>query len=373
MRLLLSAALALVVPVLFAPLAGAQGIQGTIDIGFTSQNYEVGDAGETVRQTALPIRAGVRHSSGVGGWLRTAYASGGGENLESLSGLADTQVGLSYERLLGTALAEISLRASVPTGQTTLSGEAFETVTALAVDDFAFAVPTLGQGAILSPGVTLAIPAGNGAAVGVGASYSARSAYTPFADDPSEYAPADETILTAGLSVQTGRASTFTLDASYVLYGTDTYRGETFEPGNKLAASMRWAWGGGPVRSALHMRYRRVTDGAIGASGRPVVYLRPDIAAVGLGLSFGSETARVGLSSGVRYYGSFSEVADAVDFETALGGQQVLLDLGVQPSFAFSETGSVQGGVVVTRGIGTAAGAESLSGLRIGGGVSYGF
>lgn len=343
-----------------------------VEAGAVSQSYETGDA-HGVSQMTVPITASAEVLPGVTLGLRAVYATVDGDGLESLSGLGDTQLSVGYQQPLGSALLDLTLATSVPTGQTALTNEQFATSATLAIDDYAFALPTLGQGAVVSPGLALVVPAGPGIALGVGAAYSVRSSYTLFADDTSSYAPADEAILTAGLSASLGGESAFRLNGSYVLYGDDGYRGQTFSPGDKAAATMRIDLGGRYVRSQILARYRHVFEGTLVATGRPVQYLRPSQAALGLALGFGPRTTEVALTAGARYYGSISDVAGAVteveEVAGVLAEQQVLLDLGIAPSVAVGPSARLRGQFVYTLGVAEAAGASPLTGYRVGASV----
>lgn len=343
-----------------------------VEAGAVSQRYSTGDD-QSVSEVSVPVGVVASVLPGVELRLRTVYASVSGDGLESLSGLGDTQMGIGLRRDLGGALVDLALTTSLPTGQTALTDQQFATSATLALDDFAFALPSLGQGTILSPGLTLAVPVGQSLALGVGAAYSARSAYTLFADDTSAYSPADEVILTAGFDAAFGRGSTFTLEGSYVTYGDDGYAGETFSPGDKLAATMRISNGAGAVRSSLLARYRHVADGAAGPSARPVAYLRPSQAQIALGLALVQEAFDVGLSIGARYYGSISDVADAIEISEVLAEQQLLLDLGIAPAVALGPNAELQGAFTYTLGLAEATGGSPLSGYRVGGSVRVGF
>ena len=344
-----------------------------VDAGFVSQTYSTGDE-QSVSQLSVPVTLGGRLAPGVTASLRTVYASVSGDDLESLSGLGDTQLGIGYQRPLGQAIVDLSLTASLPTGQTALTEDQFATSALLAVDDFAFALPTFGQGSVVSPGLAIAVPVGTGLALGAGVAYASRSPYTLFESDTSSYAPANETILSVGLDAGSETAS-FTLEGSYVVYGEDGYRGETFSPGDKAAAMMRIAVGGSMVRSQLMARYRQVFDGTLGAAERPVTYLRPSQAQVALGLGFGPEDLEVAFSVGARYYGSIEALSDDAssgDVAGALAEQQVLLDLGVTPTVAIGPNARIRGGFTYPLGLIEPDAASALTGYRVGGSLRVG-
>ena len=346
-----------------------------VEAGAVSQTYSTGDE-RSLSELTVPISAAAEVTPGVTLGLRAVYATVSGDGLEGMSGLGDTQLSVGYRRPLGDAIVDLTLATSLPTGQTGLTDEQFATTAALAIDDYAFALPTLGQGAVLSPGVTIAIPAGDAFAIGFGAAYSARSSYTLFADDTSAYAPGNETILTAALQAGSG-GSSFKLEGSYVLYGDDGYRGQTFSPGDKAAATMRVNFGGRYVRSQILARYRHVFEGTAGVAQRPVSYLRPSQAQLGLGLGLGPPATEVMLTAGARYYGSISDVAGAVSVVEEVAGvlaeQQVLLDLGLAPTIAIGPSARLRGQFVYTLGVAEAAGASPLTGYRVGGSVRVGF
>ena len=346
-----------------------------VEAGGVSQSYSTGDE-RSLSQFTLPVSAAAEVTPGVTLGLRAVYASVSGDGLEGMSGLGDTQLSVGYRRALGDAVVDLTLASSLPTGQTGLTDAQFATTAALAIDDYAFALPTLGQGAVISPGVAIAIPAGDAVAIGFGAAYSARSSYTLFADDTSAYAPGDETILTAALQTGSG-ASSFKLEGSYVLYGDDGYRGQTFSPGDKAAATLRLTLGGRYVRSQIQARYRHVFDGTVGTAERAVSYLRPSQAQLGLGLGVGPPETEVMLTAGARYYGSISDVAGAVTVVEEVAGvlaeQQVLLDLGVAPTIALGPSARLRGQFVYTLGVAEAAGASPLTGYRAGASVRVGF
>jgi hypothetical protein len=347
-------------------------LTGVVQAGASVQRYSAGDD-QAVRETSAPFGAAVRHRSGLGLSIRGVYASAGGDGLETLGGLADVQLGASYRRRLGGGAVEATLGASLPGRGSTLTDNEFATAAAIAFDDYAFDVPTLGQGATVSPGLTVVVPAGPRLALGAGAAYYVRSPFVPFAGDDVEYSPADETVLTGGLDAQIGGASTFALDVSFVTYGDDEFDGRTFSPGDRLAGTARWAWGGGLVRGRFLARYRHVFDGHVADDTEPVVYQRPSHAVVAAGLQLVQDGTGVELTAGARYYGVIRGAETTLDVLNVLGEQQVLVDLGVAPTVAVTRGARVRGVFTYTIGVAEAAGAPSLSGFRAGGGLDVEF
>ena len=340
------------------------------------QRYSAG-VDQAVRETSAPFGVIVRHTSGVGAYVRGLYATAGGDDLGSLSGIADVQGGVSYRRRLGGVAAEASLAASAPGRGSALTDPEFATATALAFDDYAFDTPTLGQGATFSPAVTVVVPGGRGVALGAGVAYYARSAFTPFVGDTTstvaeaEYSPADEVVLTAGLTAQTGRASTVAFDATLVSYGDDSFGGVTFSPGNRLSGTIRWTMGGGPVRGRFLAHYRHVFDGAVGA--RAVSYQRPEHAMLTAGIGMYSGRSGVEVTAGARYFGVFQQSGTTLDLLNVLGEQQLLVDLGAVPTVEVSPGISLSGAFTYSFGVVEAVGASPLSGFRAGAGLRASF
>lgn len=343
------------------------------DLGTVVQSFTTGE-GEAVQQVSVPLRASVRHRSGVGASLRGAFVRAQGDALRELSGLADVQLGASYLRRMNGAAVELSLGATVPTGAATLTPDEFATATVIAIDDYAFDVSTLGQGAAVTPGIAAVVAAGPRLALGAGAAYRVRGSYQPFAGDTVAYAPADELVLSGGLDAQIGRASTVALDVSVIRFGDDAFGGRTYRPGNRVAATMRWAWGAGLVRGRLLMRYRHIFDGevplAATAAGRAVVDPRPSHAVLAGGLQIVQSGVGVELIAGARYYGIIETPSEPLAILDVLGKQQVLVDLGLSPAVTLSPGVDVRGTFVYTFGVAEAAGAPPLRGFRAGGGLS---
>ena len=347
-------------------------IRGTVEVGVVVQRYSA-DADQTVRETSAPFGVIVRHTSGVGAYVRGLYAAAGGDALGALSGVADVQGGVSYRRRFSGAVAEVSLAASAPGRGSALTDPEFATATALTFDDYAFDTPTLGQGATIAPAATVVLSGGRGVALGAGVAYFARAAFTPFVGGtastaaPAEYSPADELVLTGGLTAQTGRASTVAFDAVLVSYGDDSFNGLTFSPGNRLSGTIRWAIGGGPVRGRFVAHYRHVFDGAVGA--RAVGYQRPEHAMLTTGVGVYRGRSGVEVTAGARYFGVFQQSGTTLGLLNVLGEQQLLVDVGAAPTVDISPGVALSGAFTYSFGVIEAVGAAPLSGFRAGAGL----
>lgn len=346
------------------------GATRVLDIGAVVQSYTVGESAE-LRQVSVPISASMRLPSGIGFGLRTVYATVSSDDLESLSSIGDSQLGLSYLRAAGRGIVETSVNLNLPTGKGTLDEAAFSTASTVAYDDFGFMTPTLGQGASISPSLSVAFPAGPEAALGFGVSYALKSAYEPFEADTSAYAPGNELALTVGIDTRSG-SNSVSFDITAVRYGQDEFRGNAFQPGSKISATARWKLGTGRLRGRAIARYRHVLDGALGDDDRPVVYLRPSHAILGIGILYDGPSAGIDVSATSRYYGSLKDL----NVESAFGDQQILLDLAVAPSFALAPTTRAYGSFTYTMGLAQLveqANAPTFGGFRAGLGIAMSF
>ncbi len=354
---------------LLASAAGAAAQPAiTVDASAVVQSYETGPD-RSVSEVAVPILVVAEVMDGLSLSARAVYASVEGDGLSSLSGLGDTQLGVSYSRPVGAALIDLSLLSSLPTGQTALADDEFATAAALALDDFAFALPSFGQGATFAPALAIAVPSGENMALGIGAAYATHGGYTLFAADSSTYSPADEIILTTGVDIGLGGLSSFAIEGSYVLYGDDDYAGQSFSPGDKIAGTMRLTLDGGAARAQLLARYRHVFDGVVPASGRPVAYRRPQQAQLALSLGFGPRTAEVAVTGGARYYGTVSTPENGIELASFLAEQQVLLDVGGTAAVEVSPGITLHAGGTYTQGLLEAVGGQTLTGYRFSGGL----
>lgn len=353
---------------------------GRAAFGVVLQRYAIG-AGATIRETSFPLHVFVPVGSSAGVSLRTGYASAGGEGVAGLGGLADALLGASYRHDLGAASVVVSLGLSLPAGRASFTPEEFGTAVLLAQHEFGFEVPAFGQGFRASPGVMLAVPTGEGVVLGLGASYQLRSGFRPFEDDEGVYSPANETLLTLGADFSLGAASALSLDATYALYGSDSFAGRDFEPGSKFGFTARLLTAIGP--HALHVlaRYRTVGEGTTFA-GDPLAPIRPTQAQLGLAADLAlPERVGLGLLVGARYFGDFAEIGSVASEPTlegvlALTDHQLVFDLGASPSVAVAERVRLNAGFTYSVGLGEfidVAELPPLSGFRLGFGLEVAF
>ena len=362
---------------LASPLASAQRAPLVLlDASAIAQSYTTGDG--TVAQVTLPLAASVRISKAIEVAYRTAFATASGDDLEMVSGLTDTQIGARFSQPIGGGIVDLSLTASLPTGQTALTLTELATASTLSLDDYAFATPSFGRGTVLLPGVSVALPLSETAAVGVGAVYSIASDYTLVALDPASYGPGNEMLLTAGLDAALGRAGLVSIEGSYTRYGDDTYREATYSPGSKLGGAVRLSLGTGTLRTRMLASVRRVTNGTFrvpeAALRVNVPYTRPTQGVLAFGIDSVQPRFDVSLTGRLRYYGSEdSESTSETAPIAALADQQVLLDAGIASSLRLSPTLRLRGGFTTTRAIGEDAEELPFSGTRVRVGLRVGF
>ncbi len=171
--------------------------------------------------------------------LRGNGASATGDNLESVSGITDTQLSFAY--LIENANLVLNLGFNLPTGKKKLSFDEFTTSGLISNNIFNLNTPNFGQGLNISAGFTWAIPAGERFVFGLGASYQYKGSFKPLEALVKDYSPGDEILITGGFDARLGSAATFSADAIFTLFGTDKIGDdEVFAPGNRLVLNAQF-------------------------------------------------------------------------------------------------------------------------------------
>jgi len=232
----------------------------------TYQRWADGDTVYT--QQSMPLFAQAALGSGVGISLAAGQARVSGDEVASLSGLTDVQVGFSYRRKVGAASAALSLGVNLPSGKKAFTDEEFLTSIILSEDFFRFQVSRFGQGFNLSPGLTVAVPAGEGLVLGFGVAYQVLGAYKPLDTLDDDYNPGDELRLTGGVDVRVTPTANVSLDLTYTRYGVDVLGdAEVFGSGDKLTASLQYRQAIGFDEVWLFGRYRSRAKNEVAVSG----------------------------------------------------------------------------------------------------------
>jgi hypothetical protein len=205
----------------------------------TYQRFEEG--GQTVTQWSIPLVAVVPFGDRWKATLRGSGASAGGEDLQTLSGLADVRVGLSYAQPIGEGSLVVNANVNAPTGKAELTPGEFETARLLSRNFFQFRVPSFGQGLGAGTGATWAVPVTESVVIGIGGAFRYHGSYTPTAGQDADYDPGEEGRITGGVDVRLGKRSALSADGSFYVYGTDTVGGvDEFEAGNQFAVRVQY-------------------------------------------------------------------------------------------------------------------------------------
>ena len=314
------------------------------------QRFSDDDA--SISEVSVPLSLYLPLGKSLSVSLRSNYAAVSGDDLETTSGIGDVQVTTSYFQRLGAASLVASLGLNATTGASALSFEEFRTATLASQTVYDLRVPTFGQGIRIAPALTLAFPAGDRAALGLGLAYHYRGPYEPLRDVGDQYDPGEEFLLTAGADVQLGEASAASVDLSIGLYGQDTWGGLTYEPGNSFAATAQYLLGLGFHEVRAVARYHTRGEGEVPEAAVSAETVVPtQLQFLVDGRYEVNPEVRVGALARVRTYG------ESVLFPE----RQTLFDLGLAPEWSASDRVAVVGRFVYTLG--------SFSGLTIGGGI----
>lgn len=311
------------------------------------------DGGEDISEVSLPFGVFVPIGNNVALSLQTNYAAVSGSDIESIAGLGDAQFVASYFQPAGVGSLVFSLGVNVTTGKSALSFREFQTSALAGQTAYDLRVPTFGQGLRVAPAVTYAFPAGDRLALGIGASYQYRGPYEPLADLSDQYDPGEEILLTAGADLEISPASSFSVDLSLGLNGTDTWGAVTYEPGNTVTATAQYLLllGFHEVRAVA--RYRGRGEGELPDAAVTAETAVPTQIQFFTDLRYQvSPTVEVGALARVRNYGE----------SALLGEAQTLFDVGLVPAVVVTDQVSLTGRFVYTLG--------AFSGITAGAGLS---
>ena len=219
----------------FAQTTGTVRFPGTFRT-WTLEDQESGDQ-TTISQVHIPLvstlhlaeRADlVLSSSGASSTLERDGAAD-----RDLSGLSDVTAQVFY-RFPGDRIL-LQAGANLPSGKTGLDEDELAVARVLSQPILGFSLKQYGQGFDATGGIALALPAGPGAVIGLGAGIVAPGSYT-LIDGGGDFAPGTQISLTAGLDLtNTETGAQARLDSGYRIYSTDELDGEPiFEEGNQI-------------------------------------------------------------------------------------------------------------------------------------------
>lgn len=218
--------------------------QGRVGVGaeFTGYSVDAGLGVEAVQLFSVPLAVSFTAGDRTTVDLYSSWAQGEVERegvRYVLSGLVDTHVRASVE---AAPWALLSFAVGVPTGKSEQSAEEAVVSTVLSTDLLAFPQAAWGTGLSLTSAVTMAREMG-AVAVGVSASYAARSEFEPRSDLDLMYRPGNEARFRLGLDGHVGESGTVSGSVHYARYEADQGNGRNlFQPGSRVGFDARWVF-----------------------------------------------------------------------------------------------------------------------------------
>jgi|GEM_PF-696062 hypothetical protein len=306
------------------------------------QQYNDGE--KIINETSFPVSLMVPLSTKLSLGIWTSHASIGGDKIASLSGVADTQLLVSYVASVGNGSLVVSLGANLPSGKIELTTPEFDTAILLSQTAFNFRVPSYGHGFGLSPTLTWAIPVSSNLVLGLGAAYQHRSGYKPLEDFEDDYTPGNEILITAGFDSRISSNTALSLDVTHSLYEADKIgEVEIFDSGNKtvVTAMIRRVTGFNELR--LIMAYRTRAKSSELAGTELVTQEQRTVPNELVGrLSYSMRLNSTYTTTWVLGARSYDE--------TAFYGSRQLVDIGVEPYVRLSDKMSLATRFIYTLG-----------------------
>lgn len=221
--------------------------QQTIGIGANYMGYTFDDGLGAEAAQLLLVPLAVRLPMGALTLdVYSAWAEGKVEQDDrtfSLSGVVDTRVKASLQ---ATPWALLSLGVSLPTGNSTHTGQEAVVASVLATDLLGFQEATWGTGFAMTSSAATAVQAGQ-FGIGVAASYSVRGEFEPSSEVDLTYQPGNETRIRVGIDRNFG-SSTLTAGGTFMRYSQDEAAGTNlfqFQAGNRMRFDASYAFRAG--------------------------------------------------------------------------------------------------------------------------------
>jgi len=337
-----------------------------ISIGALYQSYSNDDS--DISEFSIPVSMSVPLGRSLGLSLIANQASATGDNLESVSGLSDVQVGLSYYQSVGKGSIVFSFGANLPSGKRELTTDEFETSIFLSQHFYNFRVPGFGQGFNLSPGIVVAFPVSENVVFGVGASYQLKGSYKPQEGMQDDYTPGNEILFTGGFDVRAGRTSNLSADVTFTLYDSDTLGDlDIYSSGNKLTATVQWLSYLRVNVLRLVARYRSPAKSSrpavLGVANEALRTLPTQLWLLGSYRHQLSPTLHVGVLAQARLFGETDAPAGITPFGSEFFESKTLFDIGLTPELALSDNVALRVRFLYT--LGDFTGFETGGGLAI--------
>lgn len=183
------------------------------------------------------------------------YAQLTAENQPTVSGLADAYLSAFHTIPFESSQLVVSVDTRLPTGTQELTSDAFATTVLTSQRPYRFAVPVLGQGWMVAPGITWVQVMSDRMSLGLGVSARYQGGYRPTANSAEDYVPGNEGELSLGIDYRLNDISTLALDLSGTYFGTDTEGDlDRFEARYNVSARAQYQWA--PTYHALRIQAR---------------------------------------------------------------------------------------------------------------------
>ncbi len=210
-----------------------------IDIVFGAVYQTYADEnGRELTQGSAPVALFVPLGQRLGFSTVANYAINVGDDVETVQGLTDAQVGLSYYQRIGAGSLVLSVGVNVPVGAREFTLEEYQTAVLFGQHFFNFRTPGFGQGLNVSPGLTLAFPVSDNVVFGLGAVYQNRGGYRPVDGMQVDLDPGEELLLTGGIDIGLGPVTSLSGDVTFTMFERDLIgEQEFFESGDRITVT----------------------------------------------------------------------------------------------------------------------------------------
>ncbi|MCI0495807.1 hypothetical protein L0Z72_12450 [candidate division KSB1 bacterium] len=200
------------------------------------QSWKIGD-NFSVSEVSIPLFLYYPLNRQMSLSLQGSQASVSGD-MPGLNGITDVQLAFNYQWQENLVF---NVGFNVPSGKKELSMSEFQTSALLSLNHFTFQVPNFGQGFNASPGLTWALPLGEKAVFGLGASYQYKGKFKPLKGMSDDYDPGDEILVTGGVDLLMSEKTTFAVDVVYIFFGEDKIDNQkVYRSGNKILINARF-------------------------------------------------------------------------------------------------------------------------------------
>ncbi len=321
--------------------------------------------GSGFSEISMPIAGYIPINSEVSVNLRAAGASVSGDGLTTLSGLTDTQLGLTwYKRPLN---AVFSLGVNLPSGKKELTLEEYYTSYLISFNHYNLATPNFGQGLNISPGVNWAYKLSDQVVVGLSVSGQIKGGFSPIdmGGEETDYKPGNELTINTGMDYSLDETSTISADVIYTHYASDQVDGEEFYgSGAKLVFYSRYQKYMGYNYFSITGRYRSkgknsylsgssmVTEAEKSAPDQYELY--------SLYRMRYNQKTWLGITGELRYYA-----------ESSVFTSIFMFGAGAQPEYVLSPNTTLRGNIKLLYG--SIKDGDGITGLEIGAGIKYNF